>query len=384
MKIVTFDLKMTMQGTVAPSIIEDCVDAFQELGHDVWVIDLIGLGATPMERLMGLERRLLEIRPDFVFTLNDYSLTPELLRRLGIRYVSWFGDNPFHFLKKEYISPYYTIFVWDKTYLQELKDFGIDHVYYLPLCTNPKVFRKIRLEEEERKRYGCNLSFIGGSFYSHYKRYKEIRHPLIRAMIGDVIRIQSMDPLIDISSIIADVEKEYTCRLEFKEPEDKVKVCLEYAAMAMYRKGVLEDVAHLGLSIYGDDGWRDLLDGKEGIRFFGWVDPKKEVPLIYNASKINLNITKSQARTGLNWRVYDILACGAFMLTDYRKDFDELFDEGEIVSYKNKEDLRALAIHFLEREDERMEIARRGMDRVVKEHTFKVRMKRLIDAMEGE
>jgi spore maturation protein CgeB len=305
------------------------------------------------------------------------------LRDLKIPYVSWFGDNPFHFIKPEYISPYYKVFVWDRTYIPKLKEFGLENSFYLPLCTNPDRFHKIE-RNEEIKRYETNISFVGSSFYSHYEKYKEIRHPLLKAMIDEVVTIQSKDPFLDISTIITEVEGKYSCKLNFKESEDKVKISLEYAAMAKYRKEVIEEVADLGISIYGDDRWENLVEKRDGVKFSGWVDPERRLPLIYNASKINLNITKSQARTGLNWRVFDVLACCGFLLSDYRKDLEELFilDE-EVVAFRDKDGVFERAVYFLEDPKERRSVAEKGRARVLREHTFKARMERVLEIMEG-
>jgi spore maturation protein CgeB len=387
MKILTFDPSRVLTNTVAPFVIESCIEAFRKIGHEVIQIEPTTLGKTQGEWLKNLEAQLLKAKPDFVFTLNDFCLTPEVLIKYQIPYVSWFGDNPLHSLKREHVSPYYTVFVWDKVYIQKLKDLGVASVFHLPLATNPRIFDKIRLSEWEREKYGCNISFAGSPLYSHYKKYKEgIKHPELRAVINEIVETQSRDPLLQISDIIKRVQGVDRHFLNFKNTEqrEKIETWLEHAAMAKYRKEIIEEVADLGIDLYGDERWASLIEKRKEfkIRFFGWIDPNREVFLLYNATKINLNITKCQAKTALNWRVFDILACGAFMLTDFRQDLKELFDAGkEVIFFKDRKELRELALYFLDHSKERDEISRRGRERVLKEHTFIHRMKRVIKVM---
>jgi spore maturation protein CgeB len=381
MRIVSYDLSKVMQGTVAPFVIKDCMDAFRGLGHDVYTIDLVALGDTPEERLKNLEKMLLKIRPDFVFTYNDFCLTPGVLKRLKIPYVSWFLDRPPAPLNmKEYISPYYTLFVWDKAYVEELKKSGIERVYHLPNAANPDVFKEIKLNKEEKEKYGCDVSFVGCSFYGPYKEFKEIRNPLIKGVLEEAIKIKGKNPLLDTSRVIRNITESLPYSLNLKE---KALARLEVAAMGRYRKEIIEEVSDLGLvCVYGDEGWRKLLEGERIRLICRWIDPREELPIIYNASKINLNISRSQARTGLTKRVFEVMTCGGFVLTDYRKDLDNLFEEDEVVYYRNKSELRKLTEYFLDNHSERKRIAQNGRRRILREHTFKHRMEKVIEIME--
>jgi spore maturation protein CgeB len=151
----------------------------------------------------------------------------------------------------------------------------------------------------------------------------------------------------------------------------------ELGAMSLYRRDLIRTISHLGVMVCGDPGWRRLF--RDEVRFLGYLDNRKELPKLYNASKINLNITKSQLRTALPMRVFDISASGAFLLTDYRRDLGELFDlEGEIVFYRDREDLRRKAEYYLAHEDEREEIAERARQRILRDHTYRDRLEEMI------
>lgn len=109
-----------------------------------------------------------------------------------------------------------------------------------------------------------------------------------------------------------------------------------------------------------------------------------DLPKLYNVTKIDINITRAQSKTSLPMRVFDVLACRAFLLTDYRRDLGELFSLGEeVVCYRDLDELRRLAEYYLKHEDQRLEIARKGEERILKDHTYKRRMATLVEIVEG-
>jgi len=103
---------------------------------------------------------------------------------------------------------------------------------------------------------------------------------------------------------------------------------------------------------------------------------------IYNSSKIVLNICGwDPARfSGLNLRVFDVPATGAFLLTDYSPELEDFYKIGEeIVCFTEIEELREKALYFLEHEDEREAIARRGFERALTLPTINDRIGALIE-----
>ena len=57
-------------------------------------------------------------------------------------------------------------------------------------------------------------------------------------------------------------------------------------------------------------------------------------------------------------RVFDILSCKGFCLTNYQPEIAELFVDGkDLVMYTSMEDLMGKVIYYLNHEEERREIA---------------------------
>ena len=102
----------------------------------------------------------------------------------------------------------------------------------------------------------------------------------------------------------------------------------------------------------------------------------EEINRIYNSSKLCLNIHHPQSKTGLNPRTFEILGSGGFELVDYKSSLNDLFKLGiEIECYRNEKELLDKIEYYLENEEERKKIVKRGSDIVKKKHTYTHRAK---------
>jgi spore maturation protein CgeB len=81
----------------------------------------------------------------------------------------------------------------------------------------------------------------------------------------------------------------------------------------------------------------------------------------------------------VNPRTFEIAACRGFQLVDFRSDLPELFKIGEeIITFKTLEDLREKARYYLKHPEKRRKIASKAQERVLKDHTYEMRMMELL------
>ena len=93
------------------------------------------------------------------------------------------------------------------------------------------------------------------------------------------------------------------------------------------------------------------------------------MPYIFHNSKINLNITSKTIESGIPLRVFDILSCGGFCLTNYQPEIARYFTDGEdLVMYSSMEDLVDKVAYYLEHDEEREQIARNGYEKLKGNH----------------
>jgi len=107
---------------------------------------------------------------------------------------------------------------------------------------------------------------------------------------------------------------------------------------------------------------------------------------IYKASKISINIQNPISQiNGISCRIFEVLCCGGFPITENKKDLEKFFKVGEeIVAYNNITDLKQKIEYYLNHSDERKKIAERGRKRVISEHTYKKRMEGLLKIIGGK
>lgn len=90
---------------------------------------------------------------------------------------------------------------------------------------------------------------------------------------------------------------------------------------------------------------------------------------IYNASKISLNLPHAQVNTGFSWRVCDILASGAMLLSSPSKDLRLLFND-LIPTFSSSKELQDKVSYFLKHEQERKDIIRACHTKIEKAHRY--------------
>lgn len=100
---------------------------------------------------------------------------------------------------------------------------------------------------------------------------------------------------------------------------------------------------------------------------------------IYRTSRINLNIHHPQSICGNNARVYEVTGSGGFLLTDYKAEIEQQYLPGqELETFRCLDELREKARYYLLHPEAAGAIARRGLARAQREHTYRHRMATLL------
>ena len=103
------------------------------------------------------------------------------------------------------------------------------------------------------------------------------------------------------------------------------------------------------------------------------------MPSAFHNAKINLNISLKVIQSGIPLRVFDVLGCGGFLITNYQHEIAECFENGrELVIYEDIPDLIVKVNYYLTHENERLRIAQNGYEKVKSEYTFEKRMKSIL------
>ncbi len=115
-----------------------------------------------------------------------------------------------------------------------------------------------------------------------------------------------------------------------------------------------------------------------------WGD---DLHLLLARAKIVLNITRTDffgAETGINLRLFETLAAGCFLLTDYCEEIEDLFEIGsEIEVFRSSGELVDKIRYYLENDDKRQAIARRGHEKFLSSHTWGKRVEQFLSQIDS-
>ncbi|MBI5663597.1 MAG: glycosyltransferase [Nitrospirae bacterium] len=344
-------------------------------------------GDTIVSRLI---ETILEVKPDFILTINHLGFDEEgaltsFFRSIEMPVASWFVDSPHIILSggDRNISPCVSMFLWDKEYIGSIEDMGFESVSHLPLASDEKVFKPLKLNQRLLQKYQTDVGFVGNSLVDETRRKMEkIPIELIslaeKAAARLSVKRMSFDGLMNEMAV-----NDLMCykALSAKQRLD-VESAVLWKATLLYRLSCITKLEGFNFHLYGDNGWNDLLSAysmlKPPLNYY------KDLPVFYNACNISFNATHLQMGEAVNQRVFDVPACGSFILTDYQESLEGLFDVGkEIVVYKSRDEIPELVKFYLDNPGERKAVAERGRERVLKEHTYKHRLQMIIDKMKG-
>lgn len=147
------------------------------------------------------------------------------------------------------------------------------------------------------------------------------------------------------------------------------------------RRALIELSKHYKVNVYSNSDVSDLLR----IQYCGSVDYWSEMPKVFRMSKINLNFTIPNIKSGIPLRVWDVLGCGGFLLTNYQAEIPYYFKEGEdLVCFDGLEDLCEKVGYYLEHEEERKRIAWNGYRKVREKHSYIERIRTILDTVACE
>jgi spore maturation protein CgeB len=149
------------------------------------------------------------------------------------------------------------------------------------------------------------------------------------------------------------------------------------------RVEIFENLHAYKLGVFGDHwGKYFMLKGQPPPAYYKGKATGEVVNKLYRSSKIVLNIHHSHSIEGLNTRTFDILACGAFEMVDYKKNVEEHFEiDKEIVTFENINELKSKIEFYSRNDDLRKAISERGRQRVLSEHTWVHRAKDVVTAV---
>jgi len=380
-------------------LLGEVISAFDRMGVPHRLIEFEAKETGRTEFIQDLLTAVLEFKPDFVLTINHLGMDREgvlmdLLEKCRLPLASWFVDNP-HLVLYVYTklaSPWATIFTWDADNVDSLRALGFEHVHYLPLGTDIHRFhpRGGRHGPEARcpESWQAEVSFVGNSMLAQVAaRLKAGRFP--KSMLQTYRDIARSFGDSEDDSVREHLRRRFPDVFElFKdlpgiEEQLAFETAVTWEATREYRNRCIREILPFSPLIVGDKYWKIAL--RRDTRTWRWhpeLNYYQDLPHFYPCSQINFNCTSMQMKGAVNQRVFDVPACGGFLITDRRRQMDRLFEPGrEVVVYAWPGEIQDLVRHYLRRPKERKRISQAARKRVLQEHTYDLRMTTLLKTM---
>ena len=144
-------------------------------------------------------------------------------------------------------------------------------------------------------------------------------------------------------------------------------------AAAERRLALVAGFGPQGINVWGDAGWEIL--STYGVKYRGLAGHGRELSSIYNATRIQLDIGRIYQPDIVTMRVFDVIACGGFIIAEHSPALAALLEPGrEVATWSSVDELKEKVAHYLASPDEAREIAERGRARVLREHTVSARL----------
>lgn len=355
-----------------------------------------------------------------VVSFNYFPIICMICSTCKIPYYSWVYDCPhFTLYAKQVTLPCNHIGIFDREMVRQLKGYGVRTVSHVPLSVDTAYFAGMiaNASEREKKKYQCDVSFVGSLYTGEHDYYDKVICGASEALVPDIERILDrqrfsyrVDYLkqgvgegkIDLNRIQTRMEKQGLMLGEdyFARPEDILMAAvLEKKVTVEERKILLTETAKRfggktdSKKHVGNDG---RTDQKYDIRLYtgsdtrglpeldalnhGTADYHTQMPLVFAGSRINLNLSLRSIHSGIPLRVLDIMACGGFVLSNWQPEIAEYFEDGvEIVTYDSLDDGIRKIEYYLTHEDERRQIAGNGQRKVREKFSYQTGLEKLFN-----
>ena len=371
----------------------DICEAFTNLGYEYVTLeqDLSNYDEDP-----EFEEKLAQvIRKEscgMVFTVNYFALITGVCAREGIPYVVWTCDNPLiSMYHQKVFHPCNYFFTFDKTNCLEFQGMGVEHIWYLPLAVNTERIGYLLNNCSDLFAYENDIAFVGSLYERNsYDRMRPELPEYLRGYFDAAIWAQQcvnggniLEEMLTVP-VLEQLERYF--KLE-KSKDSFSDLGLIFATTVLgfktaeqqRRRALTELSKRYRVSIYSNSDTRDLLR----VRYGGSLDYWSEMPKVFAASKINLNFTIPNIKSGLPLRIWDVLGSGGFLMTNFQAEIPYYFKHREdLVCFESIDELTELCGYYLKHEDARRQIAENGYRKVRAHHTYEQRIAQMMEILQ--
>lgn len=347
---------------------------------------------SPSARAKLVNELITKHSPFFVFSINFFPAIAEVCHIHNILYLCWSVDSPVMSLFTKSIQhPTNRIFLFDREQYNRFHPYNPNCIFYLPLAANIDRFDSVTqsITAQDIDSYSADISFVG-SLYSERNPLKELTdlssyaRGCVDGIIESSLQVYGYNFMEEAISdtLLAEFKKvvpNFSSYFELLTNVDKYTIAHKYIgiqAAEIERIRTLNKLAeHFSVDLYTYSDTTPL----HSVRTHEAIESLYGMPKVLHLSKINLNMTIKPIQSGLPLRIFDIMGCGGFLMTNYQAELTDYFEIGrDLECYSSLDELLDKCAYYLEHDDERKQIALNGYEAVKRSHTYPHRIMEMI------
>lgn len=372
----------------------DIIESFKRLGLDVYeeTIEITNKNLLPSDCISYTSDTIVNGGFSFVFSINFFPWLSDLCEIAHIVYISLIVDSPvMELYSKSLSNSFNRVFLFDQMLFNEFESYNPGHIFHVPLATNVTRNDMVisQASPADKTRFTSDISFIGSTYQEKCPLNSAVLPEFEQGYIDGLIEAQL--GVYGYNFIEECITDEFADKIISCMPDpyifpagsrkcNKALVAQQYISVKVGEQERLRALRMLSDLFNVDIYTRSDTSSMPNIHNKGFARSLTEMPLIFNNSRINLNITCKSIRSGLSLRIFDVLGCGGFLITNYQTELPYFFDIGkDLVAYDSLENLKELCAYYLEHDNERKAIAQNGYNKVKSLHTLDIRLLQIID-----
>lgn len=329
--------------------------------HPTWNADFIK-DAIPEKLLEEIK----DFNPDVIFLFNNNFY--DLSEYFDCPIVVYEVDSPIYYRNKESLKAkpdrfnYFVAASSSIDIIHNEMDAPKENVIQVPF------FTEVYAEDIEKKH---NICFIGSKVYTSGKK---CTNNFMELNPTDEERKEFLKLIETLQ------EKVFISDEELLKNTTSEKILSTFSSQYLIhylsdykRTKVLSNIADLGIDIWGTPNWATETYNEPWLILNFHKDSVYSIKHnqdIYNSSKIGINIGHLQAKNGFPWRVFDIMASNACLVTEYHGDFDKYLPNLKLPYYSNAWEAREVCKKLLENENYRLDIVAQSQELINKNYRF--------------
>jgi spore maturation protein CgeB len=164
--------------------------------------------------------------------------------------------------------------------------------------------------------------------------------------------------------------------------DDPVAMVAEMAA-AERRLNIVAALGTEGIHVWGDPGWK-ATQGR-GVVYRGYAGHNEQLTGIYRRGRVHVDVNRLYQMDIVPMRVFDILACGGFLIAEQSPALGELLELGvEVESWSSIPELIDKVRYFRAHPEQAETIALAGLRAVQERHSIQGRVFAMLADLPGK